>query len=26
MAWDFGGGSLDDIAFSGSQLSASWRF
>jgi len=26
MAWDFGGGSLDDIAFSGPQLSASWRF
>ncbi len=26
MAWDFGSGSLDDIAFSGPQLSASWSF
>ena len=26
MAWNFGSGSLDDIAFSGPQLSASWRF
>ncbi len=26
MAWEFGGGSLDDAAFSGPQLSASFRF
>lgn len=26
MAWEFGGGALDDSSFSGPQLAATWRF